>query len=81
MYIRNDFTNKIRNNLYISVGYREILTIELPTKSMKNFMVFCCYKPPNGNWKNHCNYLQEIPTNATMENKLYSFTLLQEILT
>ena len=58
----------------ISDGDREIFTIELVTKSMKNIIVSCCYKPPNGNWKNHCDHLQKILTNATKENKLYFVT-------
>ena len=37
---------------------------------MKNIIVSCCYKPPGGNWKNHCDQLQKILTNATKENKL-----------
>ena len=38
---------------------------------MRNIIASCCYKPPNGNWKNHCDHLQKIPTNSTMKNKLY----------
>ena len=79
MYIRNGVSYKIQNDLCISDGDREIITIELLTKSMKNIIVSYCYKPPNGNWKNHCDHLQKILTNATIENKLYF--LLQEILT
>ena len=74
MYVRNYLTYKIRNDLCISDGDREILTIELLTKSMKNIIVSCCYKPPDGNWKNHCDHLQKILTNATKENKLYFVT-------
>ena len=74
MYIRNDLSYKIRNDLCTSDGNREILTTESLTKSMKNIIVSCCYKPPDGNWKNHCDHLQKIPTNATMENKLYFVT-------
>ena len=51
-----------------------ILTIELLAKSMKNIMVSCCYKPPDGNWKNQCDHLQKILTNATKENKIYFVT-------
>ena len=64
---------KIRNDLCISDSDREIFTVELLSKSMKN-MVSCDYKPPDDNWKNQCNYLQEILTNTTMENKLYFVT-------
>ena len=41
MYIRNDLTYKIRNDLCISDGNREILTIELLMKSMKDIIVSC----------------------------------------
>ena len=78
MYIRNDLTYKFRNDLCISDGNREILTIEFLSKSMKNIIISCCYKPPDGNWKNDCDHLQKILTNATNET---SFTLLQEIST
>ena len=74
MYVRNDLTYKIRNDLCISDGDRKILTLELLTKRMKNIIVSYCYKPPDGNWKNHCDHLQKILTNATMENKLYFVT-------
>ena len=74
MYIRNDLTYKIRNNLCNSDVDREIFTIELLTKSMKNNIVSCCYKPPYSNWKNLCDHLQKILTNATKENKFYFVT-------
>ena len=34
----------------------------------------CCYKPSDDNWKNHCDHLQKILTNAAKENKLYFVT-------
>ena len=71
MYIRNELIYRFRNDLCISDGNREILTIKLPTKSMKNVIVSCCCKPSNSNSKNHRDHLQEILTNVTMENKLY----------
>ena len=46
------------------------ITIRLLTESMENIIVPFCYKPPGGNSKNHCDHLQEIPTNTAMENKL-----------
>ena len=39
MYIRNDLSYKIRNDLCTSDGDREILTTELLTKSMKNIIL------------------------------------------
>ena len=74
MCIRKDLTYKIRNDLCISDGDKEILAIELLTKSMKSIIVSCYYKPTVGNWKNHWDHLQKILTNATMENKLYFVT-------
>ena len=74
MYIRNDLTYKIRNDLCISDGDKEILTTELLTKTMKNIILSCCYKPPDGNWKNHCYHLQDILTNVITKNKLYIVT-------
>ena len=56
----------------ISDDNREILTIELLTSSKKNIFVSCCYKPLEGNWKNHAT--MEILANATNENKLYFAT-------
>ena len=69
MFIRNDLTFKTQNDFRISESDREILTIDLLTKIMKNIIVSCCYKQSNGNSKNHCDL-----TNATMENKLYFVT-------
>ena len=58
MYIRNDITYKTEIDLCIFDGEREILTIELLTKKMKNIIVSCCYKSRNGNWeKKHYNHL------------------------
>ena len=74
MYIRKDLTYKIRNDSCISDGYTEILTIELLTKSMRNIIVSCCYKALDGNWENHCDYLQEILTDVIMESKRYFVT-------
>ena len=66
IYIRNDFC--------VFGGDREILATELLRNNMKNVIVSCCYKPPNGNWKNHCDHVKKVLTNATMEYKLYFFT-------
>ena len=74
MYIRNDLSFKIRKDLCTSGGNKEILTIELLTKIMKDIIVSCYYKPADGNWKNHCDNLEKILTNATMENKIYFVT-------
>ena len=49
MYIRNDFTYKTQNYLRISAGDREIFANESLTKSIKNIVVPCCSKPPDGN--------------------------------
>ena len=78
MYIRNDLSYKIQNDLCIADGDREILIIEFLTKSMKIIIVSCCYKPLDGNQKIHSYLLQEILKNATVEK---NFTFLQEILT
>ena len=66
MYITNDLTYKIRNVLYISDGDRKIVTTELLIKNVKNIIVVRCYKSPDVNWKNQCDHLSEILTNATM---------------
>ena len=45
--------------------------------SQKAWKILCfsvAKKPPDGNWKNHCDHLQEILTNATMENKPHFVT-------
>ena len=78
MYIRNDLIYKIRNDICISHGDREILTIELLTKIMKNITVSCYSKQTDSNWKNHRDHLQKILSTATKENKLY---FVQEIST
>ena len=77
MYIRNDLTNKIRNDLCISDGDREIVTIELLTKSIKNIIVSCCYKllVIGKTTAIICRKFSLMPQRKT------NFTLLQEILT
>ena len=77
MYIRNDLTNKIRNDLCISDGDREIVTIELPTKSIKSIIVSCCYKllVIGKTTAIICRKFSLMPQRKT------NFTLLQEILT
>ena len=42
MYIRNDLTYTVQNDVCISDYDREILAIELLTKNMKNIIVSCC---------------------------------------
>ena len=69
LYIRNDPTNKILNDLCVSDGKRETMR-----KSMKKNIVSCCYKSHYSNWKNHCDHLEESLTNYIMENKLYFVT-------
>ena len=49
IYIRNDLSYKIQNDLCIADGNREILIIQFFTKTMKIVIVFCCYKPLDGN--------------------------------
>ena len=52
----------------------EKFAFQLLTKSMENVIPSCCYKQPDGNWKNRCYHQQDIPTNFIMENKLYFAT-------
>ena len=74
VYIRNDLTYKIRNDLCISDGDREILTIKLLAKGMKSIMFHVAINHPMVIGKNHCDHLQKFLTNATIENRLYFIT-------
>ena len=51
-----------------------LMTIEKFLQLNYSKKASCCYKPSDDNWKNHCDHLQKILTNATKENTLYFVT-------
>ena len=71
IYVKDDLKYKTRQDLCISDINCECLTIEIINKDSKNFLVSCCYKPPNGNTMNLSEHLINIFQHATSENKLF----------
>ena len=77
MYIRNDLSYiKFETICVFLMVIEKFSQLNyLYTKSMESIIVSCCYKPPYGNWKNHCDHLQKIVVPQCKTN----FTLLQEM--
>ena len=69
IYVKTNLMYKIRNDLSISDCDREILSIEIINNEGKNFIISCCYKPPNGNVKKFNEFLNHIFECANNENK------------
>ena len=74
IYIKTNLIYKIRENLSISDCDREILSIEIINDRSKNFIVSCCYKPPNSNLRMFNESLNKI-FECTNEEKKEFFVL------
>ena len=60
IYVKENLMHNVRNDLSISDGDREFLSIEIVNKCSKNYIVTCCYRPPNFNIKQFTLYLNRI---------------------
>ena len=69
IYVKNNLSFKIREDLNISDGDREFLSIEIINDFSKNYIITCCYKPPKGNNKNFSMQLNKIFDIANSERK------------
>ena len=69
IYLKKELTYKIRDNLSNSDCNGEFLTIEIINKFSKNYIITCCYRPPNGKVKNFNNHLNKIFDKAKCEKK------------
>jgi hypothetical protein len=59
----------LRNDLSISDGDKEVLTIELVLEKTKNIILSCCYRPPDGASENLSMFLQHIVKTSDAEEK------------
>ena len=62
---------RIRNDLCVSDGDREILSIEIINKESKNYIISCCYKPPTGDTKMFAAHLHKNFQSGNSEKKNY----------
>ena len=69
IYIKTNLMYRIRDDLSVSGGDREYMTIEIINKGTKIYIISCCYKPPNGNTKNFTAHLNKIFQSANSEQK------------
>ena len=60
IYIKDDINYKIRSDLTKTDKEVEFLTIEIINDSSKNFLVTCCYRPPEGKISNLVNQVEKV---------------------
>ena len=70
IYLKNDIKFKIIEDLSVSDGDNECVTVEIENKNSKNLLVTCCYRPPSGANKGLNSYLENIFKKANTKNKL-----------
>ena len=70
IYLKNNINHRIRNDLSVSDGDKEILTIEILNNDNKNIILSCCYRPPNGDSDNLGMFLEhEVIEKSVLEKK------------
>lgn len=67
----NDIKFKIIENLSVSDGNNECVSVEIENKNSKSLLITCSYRPPNGANKEFINYLENVFKSTNAENKLY----------
>lgn len=67
----NDIKFKIIENLSVSDGNNECISLEIENKNSKSLLITCSYRPPNGANKEFINYLENVFKSTNAENKLY----------
>ena len=50
----------IIEDLFVSDGDNECVTVEIENKNLKHLLITCCYRPPSGVIKGLNNYLENI---------------------
>jgi exonuclease III len=73
MYIKENIPYKVRDDLTVSDGDKEIITIEIINKDSKNILLSVCYRPPKGASNNLATFLQNIIINKAIVEKKKSF--------
>ena len=69
IYVKTSLTYKFREDLSSSDCDKEILSVEIINEKNKNFIVSCCYKPPNGSELKFNDNLNKIFQSSNDENK------------
>ena len=67
----NDIKFKITENLSVSDGNNECVSVEIENKNSKSLLITCSYRPPSGANKEFINYLENVFKSTNAENKLY----------
>ena len=70
IYLKNDIKFKVVEDLSLSDGDNECVTIEIENKNLKNLLITCCYRPPSGAIIRLNSFLENIFKKANTENKL-----------
>ena len=70
IYLKNDIKFKIIEDLSVSDGDNECVTVEIENKNSKNLLITCYYRPPSGAVKGLNSYLENIFKKANTKNKL-----------
>ena len=76
IYVHENIRHCCRNDLSVSDGDGEILTIEIINERTKNILVSCCYRPPDGVSENLSMFLQQkVIAKGNKKKKLFSWQL------
>ena len=70
IYLKNDVKFKIIEDLSVSDGDNECVTVEIENKNSKNLLITCCYRPPGGVTEGLNSYLENIFEKVNIENKI-----------
>ena len=70
IYIKKNLDYTIRNDLSVSDGDKEIVTVEFLNKDSKNILLSCCNRPPAGDSENLSMFLKnELIEKSILEKK------------
>ena len=69
IYVNEKLTFRIREDLNMSNCDGEFLSVKIINSSSKNYIVTCCYRPPNSNVKNFSSQLNKNFDKANSEKK------------
>ncbi|XP_065685038.1 uncharacterized protein LOC136097048 [Hydra vulgaris] len=71
IYVKEHIAHNIRNDMRVSDGDKEIVTIEILNNKKNNILLSCCYRPPDGASENLSFFLlQNIIHKGSKENKI-----------
>ncbi|XP_065639761.1 uncharacterized protein LOC136072559 [Hydra vulgaris] len=71
IYVKEHIAHNIRNDMCVSDGDKEIVTIEILNNKKNNILLSCCYRSPDGASENLSFFLQQnIIHKGSKENKI-----------